>query len=170
MDSCIISFNLNCIIQLKRVYNIATKVAEKSATTFGDLPDCLYIFIQENAFENVVRKLTAILSRPQGVKVVVDKGFLSFIMTTASKNFTAEMTNIYSKICNLREFCLHNYIWTIWKRYVVTFFFTLLTTNGTLFRCIIDSWHIAIRPFNQPLLGRHMQKFERNVHLKSQYL
>ena len=27
-----------------------------------------YIFIQENAFENVVRKLSAVLSRPQCVK------------------------------------------------------------------------------------------------------
>ena len=44
VDPCIISFNLNCIMQLEQFYNIATKVssrkAEKSATTFGDLPDC----------------------------------------------------------------------------------------------------------------------------------
>ena len=37
-----------------------------------------YIFIQENAFENVIWKTVAILSRPQGVNdffVVVDKIF-----------------------------------------------------------------------------------------------
>ena len=34
------SFNLNCIMQLKQFYNIAPKVSSrKSATTFGDLPD-----------------------------------------------------------------------------------------------------------------------------------
>ena len=37
-----ISFNLNCIVQLKQFYNKATKVSSrKSATTFGDLPDWL---------------------------------------------------------------------------------------------------------------------------------
>ena len=35
-----ISFDSNCIMLLKQFHNIATK-AEKSATTFGDLPDCL---------------------------------------------------------------------------------------------------------------------------------
>ena len=41
VDSCIISLNLNCILQLKQFYDIATKVnCRKSATTFGDLPDC----------------------------------------------------------------------------------------------------------------------------------
>ena len=34
------SFNLNCIMQLKQFYDIATKVSSrKSATTFGVLPD-----------------------------------------------------------------------------------------------------------------------------------
>ena len=41
VDSCIILFNLNIIMQLKQFYNIATKVSSrKSADTFGDLPDC----------------------------------------------------------------------------------------------------------------------------------
>ena len=32
-------------MQLKQFYNIATKVSSrKSGTTFGDLPDCLYMF------------------------------------------------------------------------------------------------------------------------------
>ena len=36
------SFNLNFIMQLKQFYYIVTKVSSrKSATTFGDLPDCL---------------------------------------------------------------------------------------------------------------------------------
>ena len=43
VDSCVISFNFNCIMQLKEIYNIAT-VTEKNATTFGDLPDCLGSF------------------------------------------------------------------------------------------------------------------------------
>ena len=38
--SCIISFDLNGIMQLTQFYNIATKVnSGKSAITFGDLPD-----------------------------------------------------------------------------------------------------------------------------------
>ena len=42
VDSCIIWFHLDCIIQLKESYYIATNVcSRKSATTFGDLPDCL---------------------------------------------------------------------------------------------------------------------------------
>ena len=40
--SCKISFHLDCIMQLKKAYHIATNVSSrKSATTFGDLPDCL---------------------------------------------------------------------------------------------------------------------------------
>ena len=37
-------------------------------TNFSEILITLYIFIQENAFENGVRKLAAILSRPQYVK------------------------------------------------------------------------------------------------------
>ena len=41
VDSCIIWFHLDCIMQLKKSYYIATNVSSrKSATTFGDLPDC----------------------------------------------------------------------------------------------------------------------------------
>ena len=41
VDSCIIWFQLDCIMQLKKSYFIATNVCgRKSATTFGDLPDC----------------------------------------------------------------------------------------------------------------------------------
>ena len=39
MDSCIISFNLNWIMQSRQFYNIATEVSRQSATSFGDLPD-----------------------------------------------------------------------------------------------------------------------------------
>ena len=40
VDSCMIWFHLDCIMQLKKSYYIATKVSSrKSATTFGDLPD-----------------------------------------------------------------------------------------------------------------------------------
>ena len=40
VDSCIIWFQLDCIMQLKKSYYIATNVcSRKSATTFGDLPD-----------------------------------------------------------------------------------------------------------------------------------
>ena len=42
VDSCIIWFHLNCIMQLKKSFHIATNVSSrKSATTFGDLPDWL---------------------------------------------------------------------------------------------------------------------------------
>ena len=41
VDSCMILFHFNCIMQLKKLYHIATNVcSRKSATTFGDLPDC----------------------------------------------------------------------------------------------------------------------------------
>ena len=41
VDSCMILFNFDCIRQLKKSYHIATNVcSRKSATTFGDLPDC----------------------------------------------------------------------------------------------------------------------------------
>ena len=43
VDSCMIWFNFDCIMQLKKSYHITTNVcSRKSATTFGDLPDCLY--------------------------------------------------------------------------------------------------------------------------------
>ena len=43
VDSCMIWFHFDCIMQLKKKsHHIATKVcSRKSATTFGDLPDCL---------------------------------------------------------------------------------------------------------------------------------
>ena len=42
VDSCMIWFHCDCIMQLKKSYHIATNVwSRKSATTFGDLPDCL---------------------------------------------------------------------------------------------------------------------------------
>ena len=45
VDSCIIWFHLDCITQLKKSYYIATNVSSrKGATTFGDLPDCLFSF------------------------------------------------------------------------------------------------------------------------------
>ena len=41
VDSCVIWFNFDCIMQLKKSYRIATNVCRrKSATTLGDLPDC----------------------------------------------------------------------------------------------------------------------------------
>ena len=41
IDSCMFSFHFDCIMQLKKSYHIATNVCgRKSATTFGDLPDC----------------------------------------------------------------------------------------------------------------------------------
>ena len=39
-DSCMIWFHFDCIMQMKKSYYIATNVCSKSATTFGDLPDC----------------------------------------------------------------------------------------------------------------------------------
>ena len=42
VDSCMIWFHLDCIVQLKLSYYIATNAcSRKSATTFGDPPDCL---------------------------------------------------------------------------------------------------------------------------------
>ena len=42
VDSCMILFYIDCIMQLKKSYHIATNVCSwKSATTFGDLPDWL---------------------------------------------------------------------------------------------------------------------------------
>ena len=41
VESCMIWFRFDCIMQLKKSYDIATNVcSRKSATTFGDLPDC----------------------------------------------------------------------------------------------------------------------------------
>ena len=40
VDFCMIWFNFDCIMQLKKSYHIAINVSSrKSATTFGDLPD-----------------------------------------------------------------------------------------------------------------------------------
>ena len=41
IDSCMIWFHFDCIMQLQKSYQIATNVcSRKGATTFGDLPDC----------------------------------------------------------------------------------------------------------------------------------
>ena len=40
VDSYMILFHFDCIMQLKKSYHIATNVcSRKSATTFGELPD-----------------------------------------------------------------------------------------------------------------------------------
>ena len=42
VDSCMIWFHFDCIMQLEKSYYIATNVcSKKSAITFGDLPDCI---------------------------------------------------------------------------------------------------------------------------------
>ena len=42
VDFCMIWCHFDYIMQLKKSYHIATNVcSSKSATTFGDLPDCL---------------------------------------------------------------------------------------------------------------------------------
>ena len=57
MDTCIISFNLNYIMQLKQFYDTATKVScRKSATTFGDLPDCSSCFIRHNISRELLER------------------------------------------------------------------------------------------------------------------
>ena len=48
VDSCMILFHFDCIMQLKKSYYIATNVcSRKSATTLGDLPDCWRIRVNE---------------------------------------------------------------------------------------------------------------------------
>ena len=40
VDSCMIRFQFDCIMQMNKSYHIATNVCNrKRATTFGDLPD-----------------------------------------------------------------------------------------------------------------------------------
>ena len=40
VDSCMIWFHFDCIMQLKKLYYIATNVcSRKGASTFGDIPD-----------------------------------------------------------------------------------------------------------------------------------
>ena len=40
VDSCMIWFNFDCVMQYKKSYHVATNVcSRRSATTFGDLPD-----------------------------------------------------------------------------------------------------------------------------------
>ena len=42
VDSCMIWFHFDCIMQLNKSYYTVTNVcSRKSAPTFGDLPDCL---------------------------------------------------------------------------------------------------------------------------------
>ena len=43
VDSCMIWFDFDCIMQLEKSYHIAANVScRKSATPFGDLPDWLW--------------------------------------------------------------------------------------------------------------------------------
>ena len=45
VDSCMIWFHFDCIMQMKKSYYIATNAcSKKSATTFGDLPDWFISF------------------------------------------------------------------------------------------------------------------------------
>ena len=52
VDSCMILFHFDCIMQLKKSYHIATNICSReSAATFGDLPDWLWkAFLTERWF------------------------------------------------------------------------------------------------------------------------
>ena len=53
-DSCMIWFHFDCIMQLKKSYHIATNVSSrKSATTFGNLPDCLVKLIHVDKSDSI---------------------------------------------------------------------------------------------------------------------
>ena len=56
VDSSMIWFNFDCIMQLKKLYHIATNVcSRKSAIAFDDLPDCLCTC--KTNFDDVVCRL-----------------------------------------------------------------------------------------------------------------
>ena len=58
VDLCIIWFYLDCIMQLKKSYHIATNVSSrKNATTFGDLLDCLVRQHPGSVWVNSVRNI-----------------------------------------------------------------------------------------------------------------
>ena len=52
LDSCIISFNLNCIMQLKQFYNIATKVSNRTKVLL-----LLVIYLTVHTFDIGVFKI-----------------------------------------------------------------------------------------------------------------
>ena len=55
VDSCMIWFHFDCIMQLKTSYHIATNVcSRKGATAFGDLPDCLNRIVNHFIYHAVV--------------------------------------------------------------------------------------------------------------------
>ena len=69
--------------------------------TFGNklqwnLNKNLYIFIQENAFENVVWKMAAILSRPQCVELILI--IITFLQTSISKLMSFTMTRLFEYV------------------------------------------------------------------------
>ena len=58
VDSCMIWFHFDCIMQLKKSYHIAINVCgRKSATTFGDLPDysdvCFVLYRRQSDLSSV---------------------------------------------------------------------------------------------------------------------
>ena len=54
----------------------------------------LYIFIQENAFENVVRNLAAILSRPKCVKTVKTPFMSAYVCFCCGTNFNPRLDRL----------------------------------------------------------------------------
>ena len=68
VDSCMIWFDCDCIMQLKKSNHIVTNVcSRKSAITFGDLPDCSAIN-QWNYREN---DLSIFFSNPPGANELI---------------------------------------------------------------------------------------------------
>ena len=69
VDSCIIWFHLDCIMQLKKSYYmyIATNVSSrKSATTFGDLPDWLVSMILAVSMQNLFMHTCGMMTSSNG--------------------------------------------------------------------------------------------------------
>ena len=75
----IVNFNLRCKFQ-------------------WNVDQFLYIFIQENAFENVVCEIAAILSRPQCVNtskvIVVDDSYISISLNSSTEQMTLTVKSL----------------------------------------------------------------------------
>ena len=58
VDSCMIWFHFDCIMQLKNIILLLMIIAEKRATTFGNLPDYLCNLVKEWSVSSFTHILT----------------------------------------------------------------------------------------------------------------
>ena len=123
MNSCIISFNLNCIMQLMQFYNIATKVSSRKKCYYFLWSTWLVIFNEDELVSSKVRpvdlKIFTMIQLTPWIPFICSSQFLSDILYCY--DFFSQVSGFFLKMntaakwvsifpCNIHYLCWPAYV------------------------------------------------------------